>query len=164
MPLDWNVITTGLIAPIAVLCVKTLLDMKLIRLFVKYFHWIPVRGMFRSNPINISGEWEQTWDSNDSINFPESVDRHSRTFIYQFGAYCYAEFTSKSDSYVLFGEIVGDFLVGEWYEKHDKKGYFGAVQLEIIDSNTMNGRWIGHSKTKHEVKGGIWRWKKNVKH
>ncbi|GKV79124.1 hypothetical protein PEC106568_42970 [Pectobacterium carotovorum subsp. carotovorum] len=160
MTLDWNVITTGLIAPIIVLFVKTLLDMKLIRLFVKYFHWIPVRGMFRSNPISISGKWEQTWDSNDSINFPESIDRHSFSVIRQFGAYCYAEFTSKSDSYVLFGEIVGDFLVGEWYEKYDKKGYFGTVQLEIIDSNTMNGRWIGHSKTKHEVKGGIWCWKK----
>lgn len=163
MILDWNVIITGLIAPVAVLFVKTLLDMKLFRYFVRYFYWIPVRGMFRSNPIKISGEWEQIWDSNDSANFPESSDRHSRTVIRQFGAYCYGEFTSKSDSYVLFGEIAGDFLVGEWFQKNDKKGYFGAVQLEIINSSTMNGRWIGHSKTKHEVKGGEWQWKKTGK-
>lgn len=160
MALDWNVIATGLIAPVAVFFVKTLLDFKLIRIFVKYFYWIPVRGIFRSNPVSISGEWEQIWESNDSINFPESIDRHSRTVIRQFGVYCYAEFTSKSDSYVIFGEIMGNFLVGEWYEKYDRKGYFGAVQLEIIDSNTLNGRWIGHSKIKHEVKGGIWNWKK----
>lgn len=55
MSIDWNVIATGLLAPVAVLIVKTILDFKSAPLFVKYFWWIPVRGMFRSKPIKIAG-------------------------------------------------------------------------------------------------------------
>jgi hypothetical protein len=160
MNIDWNVVATGLLAPVAVLIVKTILDFKLAPLFVKYFWWIPVRGMFRSKPINISGKWEQIWESAGSLGFSESSDRHSHPVIRQFGNYCYTEFQSKSKTYVVFGKIINDYLVGDWYDINDSNGYFGAFQLQIVDSNSMKGRWIGHSKTKHEVKGDEWTWSK----
>jgi hypothetical protein len=160
MNIDLNVIATGLLAPIAVLIVKTILDFKLAPLFVKNFWWLPVRGMFRSKPIKISGNWEQTWESAGSPGFTESSERHSHPIIRQFGSYCYTEFISKGVTYIVFGKIVNEYFVGDWYDKDDAYGYFGAFQLQIIDSNTMNGRWIGHSKTKHEVKGDQWKWSK----
>lgn len=160
MNIDWNVIATGLLAPVAVLIVKTILDFKLAPLFVKCFWWIPVHGMFREKPINIAGNWEQIWESAGSLGFSESIERHSHPVVRQFGSYCYAEFQSKAKTYVVFGRIVNNYLVGDWYDKNDIHGYFGAFQLQIIDSMLMKGRWIGHSKTKYEVKGDEWTWTK----
>ncbi len=160
MNIDWNVIATGLLAPVAVLIVKTILDFKLAPLFVKYFSWIPVRGIFRSKPINIAGKWEQIWASAGSEGFSESSERHSHPVIRQFGSYCYTEFESKSKTYVVFGKIVNDYFVGDWFDQNDTRGYFGAFQLQIIDDKNMKGRWIGHSKTRYEVKGDEWVWNK----
>jgi hypothetical protein len=160
MGIDWNVIATGLLAPVAVLIVKTILDFKLAPLLVKYFWWFPVRGIFRSKPINIAGKWEQIWESADSLGFSEISERHSYPVIRQFGSYCYTEFESKSKTYVVFGKIVNDNFVGDWFDKTDINGYFGAFQLQIIDTKTMKGLWVGHSKIKHEVKGDEWLWNK----
>lgn len=160
MELDYNVIATGLLAPVTVLIVKIALDFKLAPLFVKYFWWLPVRGMFRSKPIKLNGKWKQTWASAGSSNFTESADRIGHPVIRQFGNYCYAEFVSKEITYAVFGKIINEYLVGDWYDTDDVLGYFGSFQLQIIDSKTMKGRWIGHSKTKHEVKGDEWIWNK----
>ena len=51
MNFDLNVIATGLAAPCAVFIIKTLLDFSLSHYFVKYLHWIPVRGLFRERPL-----------------------------------------------------------------------------------------------------------------
>lgn len=161
MDIDLNVIATGLLAPVAILIVKTLLDFKLAHLFVKFFWWLPVRGMFRSKPLNISGSWEQLWESAGSDGFAEPSQRHSHPSIRQFGSYCYTEFQSKKITYVVFGKVVNDYFVGDWYDKSDSNGYFGAFQLQIVDSKTMKGKWIGHSKTKYDVKGDEWCWNKS---
>jgi len=164
MNVDFNVIitgvATGILAPIAILVVKTLLDFKLAPFFVKYFSWIPVRSMFRNNPDNISGQWEQTWDPADSENFADQNSRHGNTTIRQFGTYCYCEFPAKGVTYVIFGRVVNDYFVGDWYDKSDAHGYFGAFQLQIVNSKLMKGKWIGHSKTKHEVRCDEWKWNK----
>lgn len=160
MNIDFNVIFTGLLAPVAVLIVKTLLDFKLAPLFVKYFSWIPVRGIFRRKPYEINGNWEHIWESAGSEGFAESNSRHSHSVIKQFGGYCYTEFFSKEVAYVVFGKIINEYFVGDWYDKSDSHGYFGTFQLQIIDSKTMKGRWIGHSKTRHAVKGDEWNWNK----
>lgn len=89
MDFDLNVIATGLAAPVAVLIVKTLLDLSLARWFVKYFYWLPVRGLFRERPQDLSGKWEQIWEPGGSETFNNATDRHSYTHIKQFGRYVY---------------------------------------------------------------------------
>jgi hypothetical protein len=77
MNIDYNVIATGLLAPVAVVAVKTLLDFSLAHVFVKYLSWIPSRGIFRDKPPNLKGEWEQIWGSAGSNDFVNDTDRHS---------------------------------------------------------------------------------------
>ena len=160
MTIDWNVVATGLVAPVAVLVVYTILDFKLAPFFVKWYWWIPVRGIARTKPPKIGGEWEQTWEPAGSAGFAEPSSRHSHPKIRQWGSYCYAEFISKGVTYVVFGKIVNDHFVGDWYDKKDPHGYFGAFQLQIINTSTMRGRWLGHSKSNHEVKSDEWNWRR----
>lgn len=158
--LDWNVIATGLIAPSAVLAVKTLLDFSLSHYIVKYFHWLPVRGLFRANPPKLSGNWEQSWEAPGSPNFPNPGDRKSHTKIKQFGHYIYAEFKSKDRTYCIFGIIKNSYITGEWYDRHDRHAYFGTLQLKITDTSQLHGLYIGHSHRTSLVASGEWRWSK----
>ncbi len=160
MNIDYNVIATGLLAPVAVLAVKTLLDFSLAHVFVKYLSWLPVRGMFRDKPPNLKGEWEQIWGSAGSGDFEKDTDRHSHMELKQFGRYCYAEFTSKGVKYCLFGKIKNSYLVGEWYDIKEKTAYFGGFQLRIIDSSTIEGKYVGHSRKTCKVQQDDWNWKK----
>lgn len=160
MNINWGAILSGAGAFVAVLIFKILLDLKLVQLFVKYFSWLPVRNYFRTKPISIAGSWEQTWSSAGSQNFIDNTDRHSYCSIKQLGSYCYAEFLSKRKTYVVFCRVVNDYLVGDWYDKNDSIGYFGTFHLQILDSSTMEGRWIGHSKKLKKVQGDEWYWNK----
>lgn len=162
MTFDYNVIATGLAAPVAVLIVKTLLDFSLARLFVKWLWWIPVRGLFRDNPTNISGAWEHVWEAAGSEYFGRETDRHSHTTVRQFGRYCYGEFVAKGVRYSLFGVIQNSYLVGEWYDIKDKRAYFGCFQLRIIDGKTMIGKYLGHSRTKCVVQQDDWSWTRST--
>ncbi len=158
--LDWNVIATGLAAPVAVLIVKTLLDFSLAHYFVQWFSWIPTRGLFRHKYPNLKGQWEQIWGAANSEDFKEEIDRHSYTEIKQFGSFCYAEIKSKGVTYAVFGQIRNSYLFGEWYDKDDKYAYYGAFQLRIVDSNLLEGKFVGHSKKTCEVKQDSWIWNK----
>lgn len=158
--INWGSIATGTITFIALLALKTLLDLRVALVFVKWFSWLPVRNVFRNKPLSLAGQWDQTWESADSESFTKGSDRHSNPIIKQLDCYCYAEFFSKKVKYILFGKVIGSYLVGDWYDANDPHGYFGAFQLEIVDSKTMKGRWVGHSKTSHEIKGDVWEWNK----
>lgn len=160
MTFDYNVIATGLAAPVAVLLVKTLLDFSLAHAFVKWFWWLLVRSLFRDNPPNLSGNWEHLWGSAGSAGFAQEIDRHSHTDIRQFGRYCYGEFRSKDAHYCVFGRIKGDYWLGDWYDTRDKKAYFGTFQLLIVDSKKMEGKYIGHSRHKRIVQESSWNWTK----
>lgn len=157
---DLNVIATGLAAPVAVLLVKTLLDFSLAHKFVKWFWWIPVRGLFRDSPTNLSGDWEQQWEPAGSPDFQTKTDRHSHFTLRQFGRYCYAEFYSKGVTYCLFGKIENAYLIGTWYDKNDKQAYFGAFQLRVLDGKTLEGKYVGHSRRTCSVQQDDWKWKK----
>lgn len=143
---NWPAILTGAIGFIVLFVIKTLLDLRIGQFIVKWFYWVPVRNYFRAKPKNISGEWEHLWHAGGSSSYAESVSRHGHPIIKQLGHYCYAEFVSKGKKYCFFGQINGNYWVGDWYDIKDDDGYFGAFQLEIVDSNTMRGKWIGHSK------------------
>lgn len=110
MNFDLNVIATGLAAPCAVFIIKTLLDFSLSHYFVKYLHWIPVRGLFRERPPAISGKWEQIWEAPDSPSFKDVADRHSYTDVKQFGKYLYAEFDAKGKTYCMFATIKNSYV------------------------------------------------------
>ncbi len=160
MTFDYNVIATGLVAPVAVLLVKTVLDFSLAHAFVKYCWWVPIRGVSRDNPPRISGKWEQLWGAAGSGDFEKDIDRHGHTTIRQFGRYCYAEFYAKETKYCMFGKIQNSYVIGEWYDKEDKRAYFGAFQLRIIDGKTLEGRYVGHSRRKCIVQQDEWIWTK----
>nr|WP_319528685.1 hypothetical protein [Pseudomonas laurentiana] len=160
LAIDWNVIATGLIAPGAVLCIKTLLDFSLSHYFVKYFHWLPVRGFFRDRPPKLTGKWEQVWEAPGSPNFTEVVDRHSYTHIKQFGRYVYAEFDAKGRNYCVFGVVKNSYITGEWYDRDDNHAYFGTLQLKIIDASNLEGLYIGHSHRTSLVASGRWVWRR----
>ncbi len=160
MNLDIKSIIIGICAFCILLMLKTLLDFRIAHFIVKYFYWVPLRNYFRTKPININGKWEQAWESAGSLNFQSQTDRHSHPTIRQMGTYCYCEIISKSKVYVVFGQVIDNYFVGNWYDKKDPKGYFGAFQLECINSSKMIGKWLGHSKIKHEIQGDNWTWKK----
>lgn len=160
MPFDLNVIATGLAAPVAVLIARTLLDFSLAHVFVKWFWWVPVRGIFRDAPPSLSGNWEQRWEAAGSQDFVVDTDRHSHTTLRQFGRYCYAEYYSKGVLYCLFGKIQNSYLIGTWYDKQDKHAYFGAFQLRIVDGQTLEGKFVGHSKRNSLVQQDDWNWTK----
>ncbi|MFZ2987068.1 hypothetical protein [Ideonella sp.] len=160
MALDLNVIATGVAAPIAVLFVKTLLDFSISHYFVKWFSWIPVRGIFRDQPHDLSGMWEQEWGAAGSPSFQRNTDRHGHTTIKQFGRYCYAEFAAKGRQYRLFGKIQNSYLMGEWYDVKDKAAYFGVFELRIVSGEVMEGLYLGHSSRTSNVGNDTWQWKK----
>lgn len=149
---------TGTATFAILLVLKTLFDLRLAQGFVKYFYWLPVRNFFRAKPASIGGLWEQVWESANSLSFKEKSSRHSHPKIRQLNSYCYTEFIAKGVTYSVFGRIINDHFVGEWYDKKDPRGYYGAFQLQIIDSNTMVGKWVGHSKKQHQVKADNWKW------
>jgi len=158
--IDFNVVATGLAAPVAVLLIKTLLDLSLSHCFVKYFYWLPVRGLFRDNPQNLSGKWEQVWGAAGSESFHQITHRHSYTYIRQFGCYLYAEFESKGKTYCFFGRVKGSYVTAEWYDKGDKHAYFGMAQLRVSGSSVLEGMYVGHSHKTSLVGSDIWMWSK----
>lgn len=142
---------------------KTLLDMNLAVKLVKYFHWMPVRFLFRTKPFVVKGKWTQLWENKVTENYATEDIRQSEMEIKQFGKYCYAEYRIKNDElYYIFGEIKGNNIVGKWGDRNNELGYFGAFELRILDSKTIKGRWIGHSNNSPErINTGEWKWKRN---
>mgnify|MGYP000507148532 CR=1 FL=1 len=61
MEIDWNVVATGIVAPVAAILLKTLLDFSLARGLVKYLGYIPFRGVFRDKPPKLAGTWKHEW-------------------------------------------------------------------------------------------------------
>lgn len=144
-----------------VLLIKQLLDLRMMPTLVKYLHWIPIRNYFRDKPISISGDWEQVWDDANSVTFENPTGRHSHPVVKQWGHYCYAETIANQKTYVVFGDIRGDYWIGDWYDqKNPKTGYFGTFQLRIKDAETMEGKWMGHSKNEVSIRCDDWVWKK----
>ena len=141
---------------------KTMLDLNLALKLVKYFHWLPVRFLFRTKPFQISGKWIQLWDNDVSDNYTSEETRKSDLQIKQFGKYCYAEYRIKNDElYYIFGEIIGNNIVGKWGNKKTDLGYFGAFELRILDTEEIKGRWMGHSnKSPAKINTGEWNWQK----
>jgi hypothetical protein len=137
---------------VLVLIVKLLLDLHLGLLLVKYFSWIPLRNYFRENPAKLKGVWEIIWGAGGSEGFFEPTDRHGHPEIKQLGSYIYAEFYAKGVKYALFGRIQGEYIVGDWFDVKDKRGYFGVFQLEIVDTATLRGIWLGHSKHSRTIR------------
>jgi hypothetical protein len=60
----------------------------------------------------------------------------------------------------MFGKIEGAYLIGTWYDKKDKHAYFGAFQLRFVDSNTLEGKYVGHSRRTGLIQQDDWNWKK----
>jgi hypothetical protein len=149
----------GAVPLVVCIVLRILLDLRLAPWVIRLLDWVPVRGIFRDAPTNLRGDWEQVWDS-QSDRFAQPADRHGNAHIYQFGRYCYAEFTAKTVRYVLLGRIHNGFLFGEWYAKKDKLGYFGAFKLRVQDSSTMEGIWIGNSKKEFRINSDQWKWRK----
>jgi hypothetical protein len=160
MQVNWNTVLSGTIIFIIVFFIKILLDFNLAQFVVKYFSWVPLRNYFRSKPISIKGDWEENWDLEITDSFKEITQRHSHPTINQLDKYCYSEFIANGVSYVIFGKVINNFFIGDWYDKNDPIGYFGTFHLLIIDSTSMKGKWIGHSKKINGVRQGDWTWKK----
>lgn len=139
---------------------KTLLDFNMAWFIVKYFHWMPVRWMFRTKPNKVSGMWKQLWSNSTSTTYIQETGRDSRLELKQFGKYLYGEYRVRNDEeYRLFGEIIGVNIVGKWADKNNELGYYGAFEMRIIDSNKIKGRWLGHSNSQPGViNSDLWEW------
>lgn len=158
MLINWDVVATGLVAPLSVLVVNYLLDLTLACWIVKYFWWLPVRKVMRDKPPLLAGQWEQVWSSGGSVSFSLENDRHSYLEMRQFGRYLYAEYHAKRRTYFFFGRIKGHYVVGSWSDREDELGYFGAVQLRISNSDLLEGMYVGHSNKTGSVGAAEWRW------
>jgi len=153
-------IISGAITFVIIFAIKQLLDLKLAHWWIKYFYWVSLRNYLREKPHNISGKWEEQWYLLGANNFEDPVKRHSHPIIKQLGQYCYAEFISDGITYGVFGTIMNDYLIGEWFDISDRIGYFGSFHLKIDSNKSMKGKWLGHSKSFHGIREGDWIWKK----
>ena len=158
--INWSTILTASTPFIIVIIIKILLDFNLAKLVVRLFYWLPVRNYFRSKPHKISGEWEEHWELEGTKSFKDPNKRHSHPRIKQLDRYCFAEFIANGKTYYVFGKVINDYFIGEWHDVNDPLGYFGTFHLLISDSDTMKGKWIGHSKEIHSVREGNWNWNK----
>ncbi|WP_297100351.1 hypothetical protein [uncultured Draconibacterium sp.] len=141
---------------------KVLLDFNLALFIVKNFYWLPVRTIFRTKPVDISGEWSQMWENEASEKYSGENGRKSNLSIKQFGKYIYGEFRANNDEqYYVFGEVIGKNIIGKWADKTNDLGYFGSFELRIIDSMKIEGIWLGHSNSKpDQINSNNWKWKK----
>ena len=131
---------------------KVLLDLRLALYCVKYLSFLPVRTFFRENPPQLKGNWEVLWGHGGSEKYSSDIDRHGHAQIKQLGKYIYFSFYSQQVEYCFFGYIQSDYIIGDWHDKHDKNGYFGAFQLEIVNSCELKGLWIGHAKSTRQIR------------
>jgi hypothetical protein len=163
MPLPdiaWSTVATGVASFAAGVVVKTLLDLRLGVTMVKYLWWLRPRRVFGENPYGLAGRWEHIWASGGSKAFAKEIDRHGHPQIWQFGVYCYAEFVSKGRTYAFFGRIAGQYFVGEWFDLKDRSGYYGTFELRIVNSDKMEGMWIGHSQEEARIRVGRSSWRR----
>jgi len=158
--ISYSAVATSVASFAAGIVVKTILDLRLGILMVKYLGWIRPRWIFGANPYELSGTWDQEWGSGGSVLFANDVDRHGHPKIWQLGSYCYVEFISKSKTYYCFGRVVGAYFIGEWFDVKDRTGYYGTFELRIVNSDQMQGKWIGHSQTASEIRVDDWQWKR----
>ncbi len=157
---DWlSKLLWGGIPLVCCVALRAILDLRLYPYIIKLLSWIPIRGWFREKPPKLSGDWEQQWDSR-SAGFQNPTDRHGNARLYQFGRYCYGEFTAKGVRYCMIGRIHNGFLFGDWQASKDELGYFGTFKLRITDSNRMIGKWLGHSKSSLDINFDDWIWTK----
>ncbi|EIX4876194.1 hypothetical protein QTU68_004178 [Vibrio vulnificus] len=150
--IDWSAVFTGAASFIVMLILKSLLDLNMAHLFVKYLSFLPVRNVFREKPTKLSGSWEILWEHGGSERYADEIDRHGHPEIKQLGSYIYFEFYSKQIKYSFFGCIQSGYIVGDWFDTNDKNGYFGVFQFEIVNSNELKGSWLGHSKSSREIR------------
>ncbi|MDR6159993.1 hypothetical protein QF023_003509 [Chryseobacterium sp. SLBN-27] len=82
--------------------------------------------------------------------------------IKQFGKYIYGEFRANNDEeYFVFGEIIGRNIIGKWGDRKNTLGYYGSYELRIIDTNNIEGIWLGHSNSKPNIiNNNRWSWKR----
>ena len=160
--MNYNILTPLIPFALGILF-KLLLDFNLAIYIVKYFHWIPVRSIFRNKPEKIAGDWTQMWENETSEKYKDESGRKSQFKIKQFGKYIYGEFRNNNDEeYYVFAELIGKNIVGKWADKNSSLGYFGALELRIIDKNNINGIWLGHSNSKPDkINTNTWIWKRN---
>ena len=150
--INWPAVATGTVSFLVMLILKSLLDLKMAHLLVKYLSFIPVRNIFRERPPKLSGNWEILWGHGGSERYSSDIDRHGHPEIKQLGSYIYFEFYSQQIKYSFFGCIQSGYVLGDWFDTRDKNGYFGVFQLEIISSNELKGSWLGHSKSSRAIR------------
>ncbi|SMG12892.1 hypothetical protein [Sphingobacterium psychroaquaticum] len=160
--MDYNILLPLIPFFIGIL-LKTLLDFNLAISLVKFFSWFPVRWLFRTKPIVISGKWVQIWDNDNSAKYTDLAGRRSDLEIKQLGKYLYGEFrVNNNEQYYIFGEIIGSNIVGKWGEKNNELGYYGAFEMRINDAQNIKGIWLGHSNSQpHTINSNNWIWNKN---
>ena len=158
--INWVAVATSVASFVAGIIIKTILDLRLGIWMVKYLWWIRPRWIFGENPHALAGTWDHVWEAGGSDEFAREADRHGHPKIRQLGSYCYAEFISKSRTYYFFGRVVGQYFVGEWFDLKDRSGYYGTFELRIINSDQMEGKWIGHSQKKAEIRVDESHWKR----
>lgn len=150
--IDWSAVGTGAISFVVILILKSLLDLKMALISVKYLSFLPVRNIFREKPPKLGGNWEIIWGSGGSERYSAEIDRHGHPDIKQLGSYIYFEFYSQKIKYSFFGRIQSGYTVGDWFDTSDKNGYFGVFQFEIVSSKELRGSWLGHSKSSREIR------------
>ena len=157
--MDYQILTP--LIPFALgIILKTILDFNLAFFVVKYFHWMPVRWLFRTKPEEISGQWTQLWENDISDKYQDKAGRQSSLTLKQFGKYIYGEFRANNDEeYFVFGEIIGRNIIGKWGDRKNSLGYFGSYELRIIDTKNIDGIWLVHSNSQPNIfNHNKWTW------
>ena len=75
MLINWPSVILGASPVVFGLVIRFLLDINLWPGLIKALSWIPVRGIFRTKPPDLRGDWDVYWKTNIAI-LTSSLDRH----------------------------------------------------------------------------------------
>jgi hypothetical protein len=156
--INWTTVLSSAAAFVVGIVVKTLLDFRLALWLVRYFWWVRPRWILGENPHTLAGTWEHIWGAGGSEGYANPTDRHCHATMRQLGRYCYADMIYKGVRYYFYGAVHGQYLVGEWFDLTDRSGYFGVFQLRVVNSNRMEGKWMGHSQSEQIIRVDTSEW------
>src|SRR5687767_3657013 len=95
-------ILTPLIPFVIGIILKIFLDFNHAIFIVKYFSWIPVRNIYRTKPVKISGQWTQIWKNEGSEKYKSKEGRKSKLELKQLAITYTANFGRTTMNNIIF--------------------------------------------------------------
>lgn len=107
----------------------------------------------------VSGEWIGSYHI---VSGPNKGEFSENLLVRQLGKNVIVRIESKQGRLRARGKLRDQkYLTGTWIHNKDGSRYHGAFQLIFSpEGDNAEGRWVGYSGRKSEVRAGKWRWQR----